>query len=86
MTESVCRQRADEVYQLRHPEAVYTEDTYTSSLRNSPLGTSGLAEPSHARPERPVQHDQLVTDCIRGTGPVGPTPAAPPLAGPEATP
>ena len=83
VTAASCRQRADEVMAARDPAQIYNDDTYASSLRDAPFGTNG----SPSLPTRGLgdsyQRQQIVTGCINGTGPVGPTPAAPP---PAATP
>ena len=84
VTAAECSRRADEIYGMRHPEQVFRQDTYTSSLRDAPLGTSGLMSNPSQGLSGQYEHGQIVRDCIDATGPVGPTPAAPPVAGPAA--
>lgn len=82
ITQAECNRRADQIYGMRHPEQIYAQDTFTSSLRDAPLSTSG--SPSNPTEGLSSQYEraQIVEDCIRGNGPVGPTPAAPgPVAG-----
>ncbi len=84
VTEAACRQRADAIYKLRHPDATYREDTYTSSLRDAPFGTSGSPSlPTHGLGGE-YERDQLLRDCLTGSSGAGPTPAAPPAAAPPA--
>ncbi len=84
VTVAECNRRADEIYRLRNPQAVYGQDTYASTLRDAPLGTSGtFSNPSQGLSSQ-YERAQIVRECIEGTGPVGPTPAAPPVAGPGA--
>ena len=87
VTEAACRARADQVFVMRHPDAVYSQDTYISSLRDAPFSTSGgLSLPNRGLSDD-YEYHQLYQGCLDGTGPVGPTPAAPPaLAAPGATP
>ncbi|MDA8253974.1 MAG: hypothetical protein M0Z28_33020 [Rhodospirillales bacterium] len=87
VTEAACRERADQIYGMRHPEATYSQDTYTSSLRDAPLGTSGTPSLPTQGLSSAYEHDRLYNDCIRGRAGAGPTPAAPPpLAAPPAPP
>ncbi len=77
-TAAACRQRADDVFATRHPDAVYNADTYASSLRDSPFGTSGSPSlPTNGLSDA-YERDRLLRDCLAGIGPIGPTPAAPP--------
>lgn len=82
VTDAACRQRAEQVYQMRHPDATYKQDIYTSSLRDSPFSTSGTPSLPTQGLSNQYEMQQLYDDCMRGIGPVGPTPAAPPLAAP----
>ena len=81
-TTAACRDRANAIYAERHPETRYTQDTYTSSLRDAPLSTSG----SPSLPTRGLsdsyEYQQILRDCLRGSSGSGPTPAAPPAAVP----
>lgn len=86
VTVATCNRRADQIYSMRHPEAVYSQDTYTSSLRDAPLATSGvLSNPSQGLSGQ-YERDEIVQDCINANGKVGPTPAAPPVAAPAPPP
>ena len=78
VTQAACRQRADEVFAMRHPDATYNADSYASSLRDSPFGTSGSPSLPTAGLSDSYERDKLLRDCLAGTGPIGPTPAAPP--------
>lgn len=85
VTEAVCRQRAEQVFQMRNPDEVYREDTYTSSLRDAPFGTSGSPSLPTRGLSSSYEWQQLIDECLRSTGGpngIGPTPAAPPLAAP----
>ncbi len=82
VTAAECDRRGDEIYALRHPEAVYRQDNYTSSLRDAPFATSGLQSNPTQGLSNQYEYDQIVRDCMRSTGSVGPTPAAPPVAAP----
>jgi hypothetical protein len=86
VTEAACRQRAERIYQMRHPETDYREDTYTSSLRDAPFGTSGTPSLPTRGLSGAYELQQLIDECLRSSGPVGPTPATPPLAAPSPTP
>ena len=84
VTAAACNRRADEVYSLRHPAQVYAQDAYAASLRDAPLSTSGtFSNPSQGLSGQ-YERAQIVRDCIDATGPIGPTPSAPPVAGPDA--
>jgi hypothetical protein len=78
VTQAACRQRADEVFAMRHPDATYNADTYASSLRDSPFGTSGSPSLPTAGLSDSYEREKLLRDCLAGNGPIGPTPAAPP--------
>jgi hypothetical protein len=84
VTEAVCRQRAEQVYTLRNPGQVYSQDNYFSSTRDAPFATSGISGATSRTLSDRYQLDQLVNDCISGTGSgrIGPTPAAPPPQAP----
>ena len=84
VTVAECNRRADEIYGMRHPGQVFTQDAYAASLRDAPLGTSGtFSNPSQGLSGQ-YERAQIVRECIDATGPVGPTPAAPPVAAPAA--
>jgi hypothetical protein len=89
VTEAACRQRADQIYSMRHPEQQYADDTYATSLRDAPFGTSGSPSVPTYGLSGEYERQQMLADCERGVGPVGPTPAAPaagtpaPLAAPK---
>ncbi len=86
VTEAECNRRADQIYNMRHPDEVFGQDTYATSLRDAPLGTSGvLSNPSQGLSGQ-YERAKIVRDCLNANGPVGPTPAAPPVAPPAATP
>jgi hypothetical protein len=85
-TEAACRQRAEQIYRMRHPEEMFGQDTYTSSLRDAPLGTSGTPSMPTRGLSGEFERQQLLRECLEGTGPTGPTPAAPPLAAPAPPP
>ena len=85
-TAAACRDRANAIYAERHPETRYAQDTFTSSLRDAPLATSG----SPSLPTRGLgdsyEYQEILRDCLRGTRGAGPTPAAPPATAPLAAP
>jgi hypothetical protein len=63
-TAAACRQRAEQVYDIRHRGEIY-----------SPLPQVDAPFASNYRPGVPGpdlaalhEHDQLITDCIRNTG------------------
>ena len=84
VTAAACGRRADQVYSMRHPEQVFGQDIYTSSLRDAPFGTNGLPGNPSAGLSGRYERDQIAQDCIDATGNIGPTPAAPPVAAPDA--
>jgi hypothetical protein len=83
VTAAACNRRADQVYSMRHPEQVYGQDIYTSSLRDAPFGTNGLPSNPSAGLSGQYERERMAQDCIDANGPVGPTPAAPPVAAPD---
>ena len=86
VTDAVCRQRAEQIYLIRHPQTTYNSDTYATSLRESPFSSSGSAIlPTRTYADQ-NELQQLYNQCENGGGNLGPTPAAPPLAAPAAAP
>lgn len=86
VTEDVCRHQADQIFEMRHPEARYDQDTYVSSLRDAPFSTSGSPSVPTQGLGDAYEHGQLMQDCLQGTHGAGPTPAPPPLAAPGGQP
>jgi hypothetical protein len=83
VTEQACRQRAEQIYALRNPEAPYQQDNYVSSTRDAPFATSGVTGVTTQGLGSRYELEKMVSDCIGGTsgGQIGPTPAAPPTSG-----
>ncbi len=77
VTAAACRQRADSVLAMRNPQQTYDDDNYATSLRDSPLGTSGMLGVTNQGLSSRYERDKMVQDCINSTGKVAPTPAAP---------
>jgi len=82
VTDAVCGHQADRIYEMRHPEARYDQDTYTSSLRDAPYGTSGSPSLPTQQLGGEYERGALMRDCLQGLRGAGPTPAPPPLAAP----
>jgi len=78
VTAAYCQHQADQIFEMRHPEQRYAEDTYTTSLRDAPFSTSGSPSLPTQGLGAAYEHGELERDCIRGTHGAGPTPAAPP--------
>jgi hypothetical protein len=78
ITAETCRKRVDAIYSARNPEQVYQQDNYLSSTRDAPFGTSGTIGVTTRGLAGEYQRQQMLSDCIKGQGPIGPTPAAPP--------
>jgi hypothetical protein len=63
-TSAACRQRADQIYELRHRDAIYAqpEDTNTPSSAGYAPGVGSRALSSL------FERDSIVRDCVRNTG------------------
>ncbi len=77
VTAAACRQRVDSVMNERDPQRTFQSDTYATSLRDAPFGTSGLIGDTSKGLSTDYQRQRMVQECIDSTGTVGPTPAAP---------
>ena len=95
---AACRTRADEVYTMQNPSAVYRADMLAAGQRDSPYAGLGMAGmPSDGLSAR-YNREQLIDDCLAGmassstsdisnspapaTSVAGPPPAKEPLAVP----
>jgi hypothetical protein len=78
ITADTCRKRVEAVYNARNPEQVYNQDNYLTSTRDAPFGTSGTIGVTTRGLGGEYQRQQMLSDCIKGQGTIGPTPAAPP--------
>jgi len=64
-TAAACRQRAEQVYDIRHRDAIYSplpqvDSPFASNYRPGAVPSQNLSA-LH-------EHDQLIADCIRNTG------------------
>jgi len=64
-TAAACRQRAEQVYDIRHRDVIYSplpqvDSPFASNYRPGAVPSENLSA-LH-------EHDQLITDCIRNTG------------------
>ncbi|MBN9507544.1 MAG: hypothetical protein J0I21_00350 [Alphaproteobacteria bacterium] len=78
ITAETCRKRVEAVYNVRNPGQVYNQDNYLTSTRDAPFGTSGTIGVTSRGLGGEYQRQQMLSDCIKGQGTIGPTPAAPP--------
>jgi hypothetical protein len=78
--EAACRQRADEVYDRQNRADVYRTDNFVSSTRDAPFGGSGLRGSISDGLPGQYARDQILSDCLNGTGSGGGGPGADPLA------
>ena len=75
---AACQRHADEVYNMRHPDAVYKADNYATSRMDAPFAGQGLGGVMTHGLSGQYQRDQLVNDCLQGgNGTVGAAPEAP---------
>ena len=83
---TACRQRADEVYAKQNRAEVYMSDTFATSGRDSPYATTALPGVTTRGLSGQYERDNMVNDCLAGTGPAtgvstkpkAPIPTAPP--------
>jgi hypothetical protein len=63
---AACRARADEVYTMQNPTAVYRADMLAAGQRDTPYAGLGLAGmPSDGLSAR-YNREQLIDDCLAG--------------------
>jgi len=62
--EQECRDRADQVFEIRNRGDKYRSDQYVSGQRDTPYGGSIPTDPTADLQAR-YQRDQLLTDCLR---------------------
>jgi hypothetical protein len=65
---SACRSYADEVFQRQNAGAVYQSDTYSTGLRDSPFGSSGLPGLTTTGLSQQYGIDTTMQNCLNGTG------------------
>ncbi len=80
---AACRQRADEVYGLQNPGAVYRADMLAGGQRDTPFaGTGQPGEPGEGLPGR-YSRETMLDECLNGLS--GSADAPPGDASPTAT-
>jgi hypothetical protein len=63
---AACRARADQVYIMQNPAAVYRADMTASGQRDTPYGGQGVAgTPTDGLSAR-YNREQLIDDCLAG--------------------
>lgn len=63
-----CRARADQVFTRQNRDQVYRVDSYNSDTRDAPFGTSGLKGVTSAGLSQQFGRDNMVENCLRGSG------------------
>lgn len=74
---AACRARADEIYAKQNRGAVYDSDVFSTSVRDSPFSTQDVPSLPTRGLSGEYQRDNLVNDCLAGTGAASTVPAAP---------
>jgi hypothetical protein len=83
-TRVACTQHADSVYAMQNPGAVYRQDTFVSSTRDTPFAGPPVDTGPSAGLSDLYARNQMVSDCRRGNtsaAPAGPPPAGSAPAG-----
>lgn len=65
---NACRTRADQVFTRQNRDAVYRVDNYNTDTRDAPFGTSGLKGVTSAGLSQRFNRDNMVDNCLRGSG------------------
>ncbi|HVC60488.1 MAG TPA: hypothetical protein VND19_09035 [Acetobacteraceae bacterium] len=66
-TVAACRQRADEMYNIRHRDAIYAGPSQV----NTPFSADDTANTPGRGLSQMYERDSMVTDCVRNTGAEG---------------
>jgi hypothetical protein len=65
---SACRAHADAVFERQNSDAMYRSDTYSTGLRDSPFGSSGLPGLTTTGLSQQFGVATTMQDCLNGTG------------------
>jgi hypothetical protein len=65
---SACRAHADDVFLRQNSDAIYRSDNYSSNLRDSPFGSSGLPGLTTTGLSQQFGIDNTMQDCLNGMG------------------
>jgi hypothetical protein len=76
---AACNKRADQVFLSQNRDAVYQQDRYQTSQRDTPYSGAGLSQPSAGLSDQFARHQDF-QNCLNGgtdTGSTQPAKAAP---------
>jgi hypothetical protein len=76
---AACKQHVDRVYAMQNPDAVFRQDNYETSTRDTPFSGAGMPGLPSAGLSAQFQRDQMYGDCVNGGhGTIGAAPEGPP--------
>jgi hypothetical protein len=65
---AACRAHADNVFEQQNKDAVYRSDTYSTQLRDSPFGSSGMPGLPTFGLSQQFGVQTTMQNCLNGTG------------------